>query len=131
MNLQNARDNYYFHTGKVSDIARQLAFAAIAVIWIFNAGNGTSIALPKELLQPLKLIVACLALDLFQYIFSAIIWGFFHRMKERAGISDSMEFKAHPAINWPALVFFWSKPVVLACAYWEIFSYVQFKISQS
>lgn len=131
MKLQNALENYYFHTGKVSDIARQLAFAAIAVIWLFKAGDGTSISLPKELLQPLKLVVICLALDLLQYIFGTVVWGIFHRWKERAGTSESSEFKAPSSINWPALICFWSKTVVLAYAYWELFSYVGFIINQS
>ena len=131
MKLQNALDNYYFHTGKVSDIVRQLAFAAIAVIWLFKAGDGRSISLPNELLQPLKLVVVCLALDLLQYVFGTIVWGIFHRMKERSGTSDSSDFKAPRSINWPALACFWSKTGVLSYAYWELFSYLRCVISQS
>lgn len=131
MKLQNVLDNYYFHSGKVSDIARQLAFAAIAVIWLFKAGNGTSISLPKELLQPLRLVVVFLALDLLQYIFATVVWGIFHRIKEREGTSNSSEFKAPRSINWLALACFWSKIVVLAYAYWELFSYVRCIINQS
>ena len=131
MKLQDALQNYYFHTGQVSDIARQLAFAAIAVIWLFKAGAGASISLPKELLEPLKLVVVCLTLDLLQYILATIVWGIFHRLKERAGTSDSSEFKAPSVINRPALACFWAKTAVLVYAYWELYSYVRCIINQS
>jgi len=36
MNLQDYRDDFYTYSGKASDISRQLAFAGIAIIWIFK-----------------------------------------------------------------------------------------------
>jgi hypothetical protein len=36
MKLQDYRNDFYLFSGKASDISRQLAFAAIAIIWIFK-----------------------------------------------------------------------------------------------
>ena len=129
MKLQTALDNYYFYSGKVSDIARQLAFAAIAVIWLFKSGDGRSISIPKELLYPLKLVVVSLAVDLLQYVFGTIAWGGFHRYKESTIVPDSDDFKAPRIINWPTLFCFWLKIIVLFYAYWKLFSYLRFAIS--
>jgi hypothetical protein len=129
MKLQDAREHYYFHTGKVSEIARQLAFAAIAVIWLFKAEDSSSVLLPAELLQPLKLVVICLALDLLQYLMGTIGWGLFQSLKERSGVSESDEFKAPRAINWAPLICFWSKIAVLAYAYFQINSYLRSTIA--
>lgn len=129
MKLQDAREHYYFQTGKVSEITRQLAFAAIAVIWLFKIGEGTAVSLPNEPLLSLKLVVVCLALDLLQYIFGSICWGAFQRLKERAGTSEASDFTAPSAINWAAITCFWSKTVVLVYAYWVLFAYLQCIIS--
>lgn len=37
MNREFIRENHQYLTGKASDIVRQLAFAALAVVWIFNS----------------------------------------------------------------------------------------------
>ena len=50
MNLKDAREHYYFHTGKVSDIVRQLGLGAIAIVWLFRSGDTTAAAIPLELL---------------------------------------------------------------------------------
>ena len=47
MKLRNYRQTYYDYSGKASDIARQLSFAGIAIIWIFKIQKDTSIELPK------------------------------------------------------------------------------------
>ncbi len=36
MNLERARKAYDYYTGKLSDVARQLSFAGIAIIYISN-----------------------------------------------------------------------------------------------
>lgn len=124
MNLREAREHYYFHTGKVSDIVRQLALGGIAVVWLFRSGDGSSVVLPVSLLLPLKLIVLGLAFDLLQYAFGSALWGFFQWRRERNGTSECEEFKAPRAINWPALGFFWVKVVAVAVAYWQLLNYL-------
>lgn len=124
MILKDAREHYYFYTGKVSDIVRQLALGAIAIVWLFRSGEATSFSIPGELLFPLKLVVAGLALDLIQYASGAAFWGVFQWHKESAGMSESDDFKAPRWINWSALICFWLKVVVIAYAYWLLFLYL-------
>uniref|UniRef100_UPI0005094A63 hypothetical protein n=1 Tax=Candidatus Paracaedibacter symbiosus TaxID=244582 RepID=UPI0005094A63 len=85
MILKDARENYYFHSGKVSDIVRQLGLGAIAIVWIFRTGGPSSTVVPEALIFPLKLVVAGLALDLLQYAIGAALWGFFQWRRERRG----------------------------------------------
>ncbi len=94
MILKDARENYYFHTGKVSDIVRQLGLGAIAIVWLFRSGSLNSTIIPEALILPLKLVVAGLALDLLQYALGAAFWGFFQWRKEHIGATESDEFKA-------------------------------------
>jgi len=79
MKLDDAREFYYFFTGKTSEIVRQLALAGIAVIWIFKIGQNQ---IPSELLLPLYLIAVTLVLDFLQYFVAATIWGVFSRHQE-------------------------------------------------
>jgi hypothetical protein len=124
MILKDAREHYYFHTGKVSDIVRQLALGAIAVVWLFRSGEAGSFAVPAELLLSLKLVVAGLAIDLLQYASGAALWGIFQWRQERGGILESVEFKAPSWINWPALLCFWLKVFVIAYAYCLLLVYL-------
>lgn len=65
MKLKDALENYYFHSGKTSDLVRQLALAGIAVIWLFKYEVTGVPKVPAQLLLPLGLIVCGLALDNF------------------------------------------------------------------
>jgi hypothetical protein len=85
--LSKYREDYYFFSGKTSDVARQLGLAGIVIIWIFKTGDNAKPQLPKELLPPLALFVLGLALDLLHYITSTVIWGHFQR-KEEKNLSD-------------------------------------------
>ena len=65
MNLQDYRDDFYTYSGKASDISRQLAFAGIAIIWIFKKKvPATGLTVPSELILPGILIVLALGVDL-------------------------------------------------------------------
>jgi hypothetical protein len=116
MKLKDALDNYYFYSGKLSDICRQLGFAGIAIIWIFGLGTVTTAQLPKDLTLPALLIVASLTLDFLHYLSSTVIWGVYHRVKEKDTKPDA-EFEAPRQINWAPLIFFWLKVTALGAAY--------------
>ena len=155
MKISEAREFYYFNTGKTSEIVRQLALAGIAVVWIFKTGQTQ---LPSELILPLSLIIATLILDLLQYFVAATIWGLYSRYQEkvceakktsdiksaqyskfRGGSKKSTEakpsietnsfiFQAPRAINWAGIIFFYSKSLSLIFAYWFLFDYLYPKI---
>jgi hypothetical protein len=63
-------------SGKASEINRQLAFAAIAVIWLFKTDTPAGhITIPPDLIWPGILIVGALAADLLHYVAASLIWG--------------------------------------------------------
>ena len=124
MKLKDAREFYYFHSGKTSDLVRQLALAGIAVIWLFKYEVIGVPKVPTQLLAPLVLIVLGLAFDLLQYAVATGIWGVFQRAKERAGVGEDAEFLAPPQLNWPALAFFWLKVVSICAAYYLLLQHL-------
>ena len=121
MKLSKAQETYYAQSGTASTVARQIAFAGIAVVWLFNTPvEAKRISLPEELIFVVLLLVSALALDLLQYVLASLIWSVFarrieHRMSHR--LRDDPEFPASPYLNWPALACFWAKLSVVVIAY--------------
>jgi hypothetical protein len=100
MNLSEARGHYYFFSGKLSDVNRQLCFAGIAVVWIFAIKDSTGhITLPGELTRPLYCFVLGLSFDLVHYAISALSWGVLQRCKEVEGTSETADFLAPAYVN--------------------------------
>ncbi len=125
MNLADYRAAYYELSGKASDVARQLAFAGIALIWIFHERGNAPIALPASLVAPAALFVCGLGFDLLQYVSGALIWGAFQRLQERRLGPDSKKaLSAPPWFNWPGLFFFWSKLLLILAAYVLLLAYL-------
>ena len=115
MKLKEARDIYYERSGKVSDLTRQLAFAGIAVVWIYKVGPEAHPSVAPSFLIPLILFAVTLLFDFLQAVSGAGVWGAFARVREkRCGSSTDVEIGDAPdAINWFPIFFFWSKVVVL------------------
>lgn len=123
MNLAYVRGNYEYHTGKVSELTRQLAFAGLAIIWLFKTGQDGAFKLPPSLVAPLFLLVLTLSLDWLQYAVASVVWDRYQRVKESSGALDGAEFEAPPRINWPANFFFFLKQLSLVAAYVLLLSY--------
>lgn len=117
MKLKDARELYYFYSGKTSDLVRQLGLAGIAVIWIFKYDVQGVPKIPQALLPPLILIVLGLALDLLQYAVATSIWGIFQRRKEVSGVADDADFLAPKQFNWPTIGLFVLKAASIIAAY--------------
>ncbi len=130
MKLSNARENYEYFSGRLSDIGRQLGFAGIAVIWIFKVDGANS--LPVQLIFPTLLFVGSLALDLLHYLYSTIAWGMFHRIMElhasRTKDGEDDDFKAPRAINWPSNIFFYCKAGCVVLGYWFLYQFLSAKL---
>jgi len=126
MKLADYRDTYYEFTGKVSDISRQLAFAGIAIIWIFKKETpGTGLTVPRELLIPGVLIVVALIFDLLQYCIATVTWFFFYRTIEMRGVSEDAELGRHSVwLEVPINTAFWLKVISLGAAYVLIARYL-------
>lgn len=116
-NLADFRKDYYEFSSKASGVARNLAFAGIAVVWIFRHGDGINSKIPQPLLFPVALFALTLALDLIHYVAGTITWGIFCRIKEKSGTLEDEELKAPMWLNWGTLLMFWSKIVVVMFAY--------------
>lgn len=92
MKLEKYKEEAQYFTGKLSDINRYLAFAGIAVIWIFKQEEHGSYNIPNELIIPLLLFIIALVLDFMQYIYGATTWTIFFRYHEKKK-SKELEFK--------------------------------------
>lgn len=119
MKLSDYRDAYYQASSKASEVARHLAFAGIAVIWIFKISDGSKIILPNEFFLPLVFFCLALAFDLLHYVASTIIWGWFCRYNEKKlkDVTVDPRLSASRYLNWPINFFFGVKLVFVAIAY--------------
>lgn len=124
MKLKDCRENYYFNSGKTSDIVRQLGFAGIAIIWLFKTEVAGLQIVPADLRIAVILIVLALLLDLLQYVSGTMIWGIYNRMKEKDGTTETEEFRAPSKINWLTIFFFWAKTAFMAIAYLQLFKFL-------
>jgi hypothetical protein len=116
--LSDARKAYYDLSGTGSTVARQLAFAGIALVWVFRAPGEDTVVLPAALWLPTIFLVSGLALDMLHYLCSAAVWGAFHRINEKRFPDEpDREVEAPHWLNWPALVAFWGKASSIALAY--------------
>lgn len=127
--VDDYKKDYEYFTGKASEISRNLAFAGIAIIWIFKiTSKDGSLEIPSLLITPLIWLVITLALDLSQYISGGLIWLIYYRFKEwqikKSKISANDDIKA-PAIL-PAIIhfFYLSKLVAIVVAYIFLFRFV-------
>jgi hypothetical protein len=117
MTLADCRQTYYEASTKASDLTRQLALAAIAVIWLFAAAATDGPKVAPALAWPLLLVIAALTLDVLQYVYKSIAWGAFAEHAWRTGVNDTDELAAPRWINRPALGFFWGKIILVVLAY--------------
>ena len=128
MKLSDYLDAYYTHTGNASAVARQAAFAGIAIIWIFNQNIQGVYFIPKELLWPTIWLVAGLGLDLLQYILASAIWGGFHYFHECGffgKVDREKEIEAPEWLNWPSIFCFWSKLISISIGYVFVLAYAK------
>lgn len=122
--LSKYREDYYFFSGKASEIARQLALAGLALVWLFKIDRPGETAIPAALFAPAGFLILAMFLDLCQYVGASLVWGLFSRSHERQGTPDDADITAPPWSNWPALIFFCSKVVAVAVGYVLLLLYV-------
>jgi hypothetical protein len=117
MKLSGIRDNYSFHSGKVSDIIRQMALAGVALIWVFKSEVQGQAKIPNDLIPAAVLIVSGITLDFLQYVAGTLMWGIRARKLEKQSKQDDDTVPLPDWINYPALVFFWTKIPTIVAAY--------------
>lgn len=124
MKLSEYKKDYYFFSGKVSDLTRQMAFAGLAIIWVFKSSIGDKISIEKELFLPAILFVLSLSFDICQYIYQTIAWNWFFEKHEKAKVKEDDDILAPRWMNYPSNVFFWLKVFALLSAYVIIIRYL-------
>src|SRR6516225_8354418 len=81
MKLSTAQDGYHEASATASDVARQLALAGIAFVWLLAGGLQTSGVMLNSRLLTAGLVLA-LILDLGQFLWKTVTWGIWSRHKE-------------------------------------------------
>ena len=118
MKLANAYEQYQYFSGEASKLSRQLAIAAIGIIWLFKVDSPGGFHVPPKLIPVAGAAVLALTLDFFQYAYGACVWGFLHRQKELSlGPASEKDFPVRREVNWPTIVLFWAKVIVTGIAY--------------
>src|SRR5215216_3546154 len=124
MNLQDYRQTFYDYSGKLSDVCRQLAFSAIAVVWLFKSESDGIPHFPERLVLPSVFVIACLTLDLLQYLLGSLIWRSFYRSKEKMGMTSEQEIDHSIWLEFPILTTFYLKVALLLVAYCLILAFL-------
>ena len=116
MKLEDCRESYYYNSGRASDICRKLGFAGLALIWVFRIASGEKTIIPNNLRWAGILLVGGLGCDFLQYVVGTVVWGVYHRIKEKRTLKDE-EFLAPRWINYPANSCFVLKQIAIGVAY--------------
>ncbi len=114
LTLKEGYDRSGEASDKSSEINRQLAFAGIAIIWVFKTDSGGRQIVPNDLFLPGLFLVLSLTFDLLQYVIKSEIWYRVTRKKEKARVN---EFTVSPWINYPADILYWAKIIATLIAY--------------
>lgn len=129
MKILDYRDDYYSFTGKLSDNTRQLAFAGIALIWIFRKFENDNYSLDHNLYLPSILIVLALGFDLLQYIYQSLVWAsyysYYYHLKNKK-LQD--EVKSSWMWNIPTWILYIFKVLFVVIAYYKILIFLMKKL---
>lgn len=105
MKFSEIQRHYYETTGKASDVARQLAFAGFAAIWLFREGTA-GINVPGAMIPAAAGFALALIFDASQYGVAAIQWRDQADRADAACESDDDECEVPLDINqWPRYLF--------------------------
>jgi hypothetical protein len=118
MKLKDCREAYYYYSGKTSDILRYIGYAGLAIVWVFRITKEGQTIIPHNLVWCGIFLLCGLVFDILQCLIATVIWGSYHRYKEKQkNISEDTEIKAPRYINWPANTFFALKAIAMVAAY--------------
>jgi len=113
-------------SGKLSDVARQAAYAGLAVIWIFKTGDAAKYHLDRSLGWAGALLVLALAVDLAQYASNiALRWRNARREEKARGVDyegDDITLPQH--LNRAPYALFALKVALVAAGYAVLLCYL-------
>ncbi|WP_346854350.1 hypothetical protein [uncultured Draconibacterium sp.] len=113
MRLSDYKETYESHTSTLSNINRSIAFAGIAIVWIFKRTEVEVVVIDEKFLLPLLLFISGLCFDMLHYIYQSVAWYIVFRKKEREyqqlrnnSANPPDEFEHEYWITYPAWTFF-------------------------
>jgi len=122
MKLSEYKQDYYTFTGKLSDINRQIAFAGIALIWIFRKTDGSEISISNELILPS--ILFALGFDILQYIYQSITWSIFYSYHYKKTGNEDADIPTPKKLNYLSWFFFIMKVLFVIVSYTYIIKFL-------
>jgi hypothetical protein len=113
-------------TGKLSDVARQAAYAGLAVIWIFKTGDAAKYHLDRSLGWAGALLVLALAFDLAQYVGNIVLrWRNARREEKSRGVDyKGKDITLPKRLNRIPYALFALKVALVAAGYVLLVSYL-------
>lgn len=106
MKLEDARETYYDASYTLSTVNRQLCFSGIAIIWVLCIEKQHMEVISKEIAYLFIPFILGLFLDIIQYLYKSIFWGFYSRKMEK---ENKKTFRIPAWYNWPTIICFYGK----------------------
>jgi hypothetical protein len=128
--LSEIRKAFEEYSGRTSDLARQLAFAGIAIIWLLRVGDKTGdIKFSNSLLWPLGGFIIAVGCDLIQYLYYTIAWRIIDSAESKRDKNPNREVSVSKRIHWIPWILFGAKIVLIIVGYIFLLRYMalQFK----
>lgn len=124
LKLSEIRQAYEDLSASASNICRQLCFAGIGIIWIYNKAKD-SVSIPDELQTPLFLLVISLSIDILQYVIGSILWYYVYLHNRKSDVSEEdTEVYESEYLNILTWLFWCAKIVVMGVAYFQLACYI-------
>ena len=100
MKLRKYLENSRSYSDKASDIARQLNFAGIGLVWLILSLNKDAEISDFFILVPLITITISLLVDFLQYAVGAFLWKDFYKKKINEGVSADADINIREEDVW-------------------------------
>jgi len=128
MKLEDWGKIYLDSAKQASELVRQLAFGAIALVWIFKKDTPAGPTLDPRLLQAALLAAATLGLDLLQHLSRTILLGAFYRHHDRRGVSLQTDVRASRWVSIVIWVMFMAKVCSVLWCYGALFMFLSSRL---
>ncbi len=129
MILSEIRKDYEELSGILSKLNRQLAFAGIAIVWLFRTTDKTgTTSIEPSMLTPIMCFVISFAFDLLQYFWQSLSWYIYYWWKRHKGKNEDDNMNEPEWPNVIAWIMFSIKVVALIIAYISLGIYLYKKL---
>lgn len=122
--LKEFRDYHYNYSKQASVLSRQLAYAGIAVIWVFKSGTEGQLSVPHELFCPGAFFIVALGFDLLQCVTGSAIWSAFYNRHFKRLKNDEAEIIAPRWLKYPIYILYFLKISAVLMGYLFLLKYL-------